>query len=270
MSDNTPARIDELRDGYALGLLEGEELAEMRALLESPGPRENLAANAIRVSEQAVALLASSAPPVPPPSDLRQRILAAIEQDARASLPLSMPAPSGVRGPTRLVGRLGWAAAAGLAGVALMMNSRIRDTQQDLAVLERQAGELRRQLVQRDRVLSVIGAGDSRSIRLVNTAPQSPQYRAYWSASAGLVLAGNGIAHPLPGRTLQLWIVPKQGVPISAGVFSPSSTGEVLLIAASIAAPDSAQALAISDEPTGGSPQPTTQPAWIGGVGSGF
>ena len=81
------------------------------------------------------------------------------------------------------------------------------------------------------------------------------------------MLAGNGIAPSLPGRTRQLWIVPKQGAPISAGVFSPTAKGEVLLIAANIAAPDLAQALAISDEPTGGSPQPTTQPGWIGAVG---
>ena len=42
---------------------------------------------------------------------------------------------------------------------------------------------------------------------------------------------------------------------------------EVVLIADSAAPPQDTAALAISDEPAGGSPQPTTKPNWVGALG---
>jgi anti-sigma-K factor RskA len=162
---------------------------------------------------------------------------------------------------------LGWAAAAALALVAVLVNGRLRQTEQDLTEARAEVDGLRLEVADRDRVLAVIGARDSRTIRLVTATPEAPQFRAYWSESSGLVLTGANVPAARAGRTMQLWIVPKQGSPISAGVFAPGPRGEVLLIASNTPPPDGAQALAISDEPEGGSAQPTTTPAWVGTVG---
>jgi hypothetical protein len=145
-------------------------------------------------------------------------------------------------------------------------------------LIQRQAGQLRGQLEHAQarleqleqeasvsrRVLAVLTSRDARMIRLATSAPEAPAFRAYWSRPEGLVLVGSNIPAPASGRAMQLWVVPKQGVPISAGVFTPSAHGMVLHIAQTVAAPGDAAALAISDEPAGGSPQPTTKPNWVG------
>ena len=158
----------------------------------------------------------------------------------------------------------GWAVAAALLIGALLYTQ----------TLDRQLGELRAELeaiskdISRSRkVLAVLMARDAKIIRLTSTAPNAPQFRAFWDRSTGLVLTGLNIPRPAQGRTLQLWLVPKKGNPISAGVFAPLDNGQVLMIAEAKADPSDTAALAISDEPEGGSPQPTTTPVFVGALG---
>jgi hypothetical protein len=271
-------RWQELCDGRALGLLDPDESAELDALAQSPQPAiKNEIGKAMRNSEETIAWLAWGTAPVPPPAALRHRILQQAQAEPPARHPLQVLSISDARDEARRkpplvqsMAWLGWAAAAGLGISALWLNNHAERITAQLAEAQHETAVLRAGLAQREQVLRVIGARDSRTIRLVTTAPEAPQFRAYWSDTAGLVLAGNQVARPAPGRTLQLWIVPKQGAPIPAGVFAPTAQGEVLLVAsATLSRTGDAQALAISDEPTGGSAQPTTTPAWVGAL-SGF
>jgi anti-sigma-K factor RskA len=72
---------------------------------------------------------------------------------------------------------------------------------------------------------------------------------------------------PASDRTLQLWIIPTQGNPIDAGIFRPDANGRALYIASPGVSISQAAALAITDEPAGGQPQPTTTPIWVGQIG---
>jgi anti-sigma-K factor RskA len=64
--------------------------------------------------------------------------------------------------------------------------------------------------------------------------------------------------------TLQLWMVPKKGAPMSVGIFRPDAAGHVMLVAATGEPITEIAALAISEEPAGGSAQPTSPPVWVG------
>jgi anti-sigma-K factor RskA len=68
---------------------------------------------------------------------------------------------------------------------------------------------------------------------------------------------------------LQLWLIPKAagGKPIPSFVVRPDVDGKFdLLVANPPELMAATKALAITEEPEGGSPQPTTAPKWVGGV----
>jgi anti-sigma-K factor RskA len=63
---------------------------------------------------------------------------------------------------------------------------------------------------------------------------------------------------------LQLWVVPRSGAPESVEVFKPDQDGNALILAEPKTPIAEADALAITDEPAGGSTGPTTTPIWAG------
>jgi anti-sigma-K factor RskA len=61
------------------------------------------------------------------------------------------------------------------------------------------------------------------------------------------------------GRSLQMWLIPPGGKPVSLGVIPPGGDGEIKLASAQKALMGESSTLAVSLEPEGGSPtgQPT-------------
>lgn len=269
-----------LCDEYALGLLEGAERTELEALLQS-GDAE--ARTQLRKSEEFVAQIALAAPAVAPPAALRTRLLnqtvvaaaAAPKQQKSAGEAPAAPAPvidigsarpPVVRGPAKRSWAAGWAVAAALLVASLYSYFALRATRSELDHVQADLALARGEAERSRKVLAVVFSRDARFVKL-STAEQAPSFRAFWGPTSGLVLAGANVPAPAAGRTLQLWIVPKSGSPVSAGVFAPGANGQVLLIAETQARIEEAAALAISDEPSGGSPQPTTKPVFVGTIG---
>ena len=69
-------------------------------------------------------------------------------------------------------------------------------------------------------------------------------------------LVARDLPAPAAGRTYQLWLVTPKAK-ISAGTFTPRPDGAAEVQATYALAPDSLNAIAVTDEPAGGVPQPT-------------
>ena len=97
-----------------------------------------------------------------------------------------------------------------------------------------------------------------------------PVLKAAWHQELGIVVSGWKMPSPSSNRTLQLWLIPKaEGAkPVPSLTLRPSADGKFDLLVAN--PPDrqgGTKALAITEEPAGGSPWPTSTPIWVGAGG---
>jgi hypothetical protein len=163
-----------------------------------------------------------------------------------------------------------WAAAAALA---LMTGYSIRQMElqttqlaelhreMDLAMLQSKA--LQDQLDQGRMVASIMMSPDSMPLKLMPKDKNMPMVHAYLNAKMGVAVTADEMPSMPAARALQLWLVPKNGKPMSAGVFRPNAQGEIAMAAPVNMPMDEIAALAVTEEPAGGSPQPTSAIAWM-------
>jgi anti-sigma-K factor RskA len=141
--------------------------------------------------------------------------------------------------------------------------------QSELAALENTPNELAYAAAplpmppaQRDRIRSRLMA----VMTLASTAQAAPTGMMFWNQRHD---AWTFVAHHVPmpraGRTYQLWLVTPTAT-ISAGTFMPSPDGEVTMQATHALPKDWLATMTVTDEPEGGSPEPTTQPLLVAGT----
>lgn len=251
----TCEQLKEQYEAYALGALEGDERAELEAHLARGCPT---CAPEVEHARWLVAQLAFLAPEAERPAALRRRILEAVR-----------PAKAPARRPWIPV--WAWAGAAALVLLTIFSVRETRKTQQELAALQEQIRVARGQNVTLESerkllqdALSIVSAAGTKEIDLKSAQGTLPGVRAYWHAELGLVLSAQTMPAPAPDRTFELWVVPKKGDPVSAGLFRPAPSGQVLMVTQPGAKIGEAAALAITDEPAAGSAKPTTKPMWVG------
>jgi hypothetical protein len=119
-----------------------------------------------------------------------------------------------------------------------------------------------------EQIRTLLAAPETRVVQVKPVSAETSSFKLFWNEEFGLLVTAQHVAAIPAGRMLQLWIVPKKGNPMSAGVFHPEANGTVLKLrrpAAPILMKDAA-ALTITVEPAGGSPQPTSAPHWMGRI----
>jgi anti-sigma-K factor RskA len=166
--------------------------------------------------------LALSVPQAAPPPDLRDRILASVEP--------VVPAPS-ARAEPRRRRRLSWPSIAvpalGLAVVALLIwNVSLRS---DINSLHSSLSS--------DRTATMAGFG--------NVVVQPSGTVKLFASPAAL----------RSGKTYEAWVITPAGAALPAGTFSSASTGFTLTRSG-----HKGDVIAVTVEPAGGSPKPTTTP----------
>jgi len=148
-------------------------------------------------------------------------------------------------------------------GYVLRDRARLRESasvQTAQAAREHATGDsLRAAVLARDSLLAGITGRDVAVMTLTTNGTKAPFAYMFWDHRANTWTL---IAHDLPelkaGRTYQLWLV-TASAKISAGTFQPQN-GDAVVRATYALPADQLKALAVTEEPAGGVPQPTGAP----------
>lgn len=259
----------ELIEAYALGALDPEERRSVATHLAS-GCVE--CSKALAESQWLVSQLAYLAPEAAPSDVLRGRLLKTVlaeaaEAKARSSQPARPTVPAWM-----------WAAVAAVvlfafynAYQAHILVRRIQETESALHEQLRVREEIAQQLSLARREAAILTDPASIKIAMPTDRKDTLPMQATWHAALGIVVSSHMLPAPEGHRTLQLWLIPKApgAKPMPSLTLRPDADGKFdLLVAEPPEVQSRTKALAITEEPEGGSPQPTSAPIWVGTVAS--
>jgi anti-sigma-K factor RskA len=272
MNGGHPTHAEDF-DLYALGALEGEEKQAIQAHVAAcPECAGKLAEARGRVS-----MLAFAAPVAPPSPAMKQRLMAQIHAESGAA-PASTPAQAWKPVVDRLpeeprpsVFNVWWAkilipAGAALAVASIFLWNENRQLDRQLASLRTTLDQQQRQLQDSRDINALLAAKDSVSIALAQQPGQpAGAARVVYNQQTGLLMY-DGTLTPAPvDKSYELWLVPAQGDPINAGVFTPVN-GQVDHWLAKMPPGTAARAFAVTMEPVGGTAQPTGPKVLVGPI----
>lgn len=264
-SDNPPTHLnasdcDELRQllpAYVIGATTPEEAEQVERLL----PLCPELANDYKLYAALTEGLTARVDVVEPPTHLRQSFLDRVAAEERAK-DIPQQKPPLTLTPIDSRSRVAWGAVAAVVVLLLAANAysllRVNAVEQELQSLEDE----------KRTVITLLNAERLQRISLQSTTNTETLARVFWNPET---LNGTFYTDRFPtldeAHTYQVWLI--QGdEPISVGTFDVDDTGEGLLTFTPGADLQSFAAIAISVEPTGGSPAPTTDPMALGEIAS--
>lgn len=268
----TEERWTDMVGAYVLDALDAGE----RELFEARLAEDQELRQLVDEARASTLVLAEALPDLEPPADLRDRVL----ERMRAAEPDGGgedQTPSDI-GPRNDAERTGGSTArsaapwllfaASVAGL-LWLGNENRELTQRSASLEGQLEAVRASLDDAEVALarfdSMALALSGLNVQLATlTGDTDPTLRLVWNRDRDLLLVAAQNLPPLPqDRTYQLWGIRGDEAPVGLGTFDTDPTGNALLTLPTGVA-DSYDVSAITEEPAGGSPQPTTQPFLVG------
>jgi Anti-sigma-K factor rskA, C-terminal len=149
---------------------------------------------------------------------------------------------------------------------AYVLRVKIAKMQESTAVSMQAQENLRSQLLETKRQAMILTDPKSHAFVFAAREKEWPQMKAVWNAEYGLCVMGHKIPLPKANRTLELWLLPmtRGSKPIPVTTLPPDPSGNFYLVVAH--PPEDIRDtrwLAITEEPAGGSAQPTSAPLWM-------
>ena len=257
----------ELIEGYALGALDASERAALEAHLAVGCPE---CAKALEEARFLVGQLAYLAPPAEPSDMLKARLMRTVRAEQSTARPTTAPS-RGASIPYWL-----WAGVAALLLLSAYSTWDARRLQKEVQeVKARAAAELkhRRQLEQElteaKHEAWILTDPSSKKIDIMPNDKEMPMLQATWHPELGIYITGQKMPMPKGNKVLQLWLIPKTkgAKPMPSHTFWPDANGKIReMVDDPPEVMAQTKALAITEEPAGGSQQPTSTPMWVGGV----
>ena len=221
---------EELRDDYgpyALGIAEEPERTEIAAHLARNCPE---CLRGVRQAMGFVTAMSGAVPLVDPPRSLRARVVGMVERKSTGGISGYLWA---------------WASGAGMAALVLLA-----------VFLPRQAANP--DTARLAGALAILNDPGTRQVTFGEN-PNPSRGRAFVSSGKGVLFIGASLPGTATGKVFELWVIPAKGNPLPAGTFRRQADASAVYLRPG-PVPADAAALAVTIEPEGGSPQPTTTP----------
>ena len=263
MSERNDTSMQELAAAYALGALSPEEARAFEAYLATSPETQREVAEYREVG----ALLATAARAPAPSPGLKARVL----ERVAASKVISLP-----RGPSgSAVPRTVWVALAASLALATWLGASLYSTRNQLAARTAAEDSVRSalaavqgRLTQREKTLNwILEPGIELSV-LNSTGNAEPKIQFFINRQrrVAMVHAFN-LSAAEAGKVYQLWFI-QDGKPVPSVTFSAESDGHAMVENIAMPAGGGITHAAVTLEPTGGSPAPTTPVILLGEVKS--
>ncbi len=257
----------ELIEAYALGALDPEDRAALEAHLAT-GCTD--CAKAVEEARWLVCQLAYAAPEADPSHMLKGRLMQTVRAEAQSHMkPHVMPSKSAI--PFWL-----WAAVAALLVFSIYsawntrhLRDEIREANQRAATLKIEREKAEVQLLEAKREATIMMDPTSHKIALWGEHAHPETLEAKWHSELGVCIVGDKVPMPSANHVLQLWFIPKkEGMPpMPSAMVRPDASGKIMIyVSAPPESMDDTKAIAITEEPAGGSGWPTTPILWSGNV----
>jgi anti-sigma-K factor RskA len=137
------------------------------------------------------------------------------------------------------------------------------------AALMREHQEAQQQLAEAHREAMIMMDPASHKISLWGKDSHPEQLEAKWHAQLGLCVMGDKVPMPAANHVLQVWFIPKDkdAKPMPSMMVRPDANGKLMFVVMDPPETmDNTKSIAITEEPAGGSPWPTSTPIWSGDV----
>jgi anti-sigma-K factor RskA len=275
--ENVTEEIQETASLYALGALSQHEARAFEFHMDEGC---EVCARELLRFERVLAGLGMGAPEVEPPAYLRDRLAARLKEERPVSPSQRRESveQKSVSPPVRPY--VPWLIAASVALVAVVsffeyrryqeverQQQIIASTRNEAAQLQAQLDQQKRKLQELEQIRDALSAPESRVIFLSDQEPAPPTSATIvWDTKANRWLVTANLPQPPPGQVYQLWFV-TASAKVSAGLIQPDSTGRGFAVVQVPSEIGKIAAAAITLEPAGGSPQPTSDILALGKIG---
>ena len=150
---------------------------------------------------------------------------------------------------------------------------KLQNTVQDMKAREaaelKQREQLNQELTLAKHEAWILTDPNSKKIDIMPNDKAMPVLEAVWHPQMGIYITGQKMPMPKGNKVLQLWLIPKApgAKPMPSHTFWPDANGKITeMVDDPPEVMAQTKALAITEEPAGGSQQPTSTPIWVGGV----
>ena len=241
---------EQLREHYelfALGIAEEPERGEIR---EHLGQRCAVCGAGVKRALETAALLGASAPKAQPSPQLRRRILASVGSEQRGF---------GLAWVTAL-------AVAALFAIAVYFGIGNRRYAVDVA---RMRVELRDQagvIFRLTEAFAILSGPSTTEASFGGSQPRPPQGKVFVNPSRGVLLIASNLPRTPADKIYEMWLIPKAGAPIPAGLFQSDAQGNALYLRNEPFDLPNTKAVAVTVEPESGSAAPTSTPIIAAGL----